>query len=1180
MKNFSKKLILLLLILGINLVFFNLVYATDKSPVSLVKSAVETGIKIGLALALLVIIRGGVCYLLSLGGIEVIGTTRLISFGREQIKAGITALLILGCFYSLMSVINPGWTQFHPFEGIVKVGEEKLEEHHGGPFLTGVESVLYDEIPLGTTIENVLARQIDCFKFDVLGDITDANSGTSEFEPLLNHDRLDCAYEVIKTIRAKSKEVVVLMKEYQELLKQCGCQYCKCTCDGCGQQACGACTYCDDNLCRCSGSYCSWINCGKKCCPCERGTPAALCQTDKPQYDVCHPVREKMEDFWEEYFESDNEVLSDFLDYEKKYFKCISDCRKKCIENPNILLEDCVKGCNFDPKRYKDLKIVDQLKYLRKKIEETQVGLERDQKTLIKARNRIEQDYLVEPYIEFIKISEETNIVTTLQKPGKIPFVDSKGEKILPNKYCKGYNYLNYTSCCGDKYLPKELIKELPEEKEEREEKIKELHEKLCFGACTTYCQEEAIIKESVTGGYGTSTVMDVERFYKCLNEHTSCDCYCETLPEDKKGKCKSDCPQHIQECNKQFNWCEPKCEKDYWKEEDEEIKSSVCKTKCDEWVEDGKKQCEKIFEGNDEDIERCKKTFDDELEDCYQNCKTEKETCIEHCFTAYLLPCYNNYFDMGEGKGIDYVNIGCSFCTDQYAGYEECLEDCYYKSPEECKKEYSSYNFLEEDNRKKLRCPYCSSIKVKLWGLHIYNAWGTDMYPRAQKCFPCSLCSECPCLTSSGECGEYAYNDDPLTFYSSTPAYSYQTTGEPEEKYAGPLGEEMYCDEKREIPIGRLTDETIAFADEIIPGMKIVDIELKLIDSLKPDNFKCEGREGLLKDLLKILLETPVDEITTALLDEMLAFPPVSVSATLLATQNGNSIQADTFDLISIPTTSATLTGNSSDEDEEEEEPPAPMPPSVFTGLPTSAHTVKLNWEKGFNADKTMIRRKKGTSPKNRDEGVEIYFGTGTRFVDDDAELTASYCYYSAWGYNSESGLWSDEYTVVGLGEFETTTTTQKEPSLKCQTGCSFSKRTWSEEDEEGNQHTKSSCSCHILPCQGNPTNIEKEIKGFDKIVEIVEHILMKFREIERKRSECLKKLIYSRKEMDSCAEFYVEFRGKEIEEIREKIKCLSCTRVLDEGLRRECYGAKEDAFADPDKTDDWFCCEKTELE
>jgi len=76
---------------------------------------------------------------------------------------------------------------------------------------------------------------------------------------------------------------------------------------------------------------------------------------------------------------------------------------------------------------------------------------------------------------------------------------------------------------------------------------------------------------------------------------------------------------------------------------------------------------------------------------------------------------------------------------------------------------------------------------------------------------------------------------------------------------------------------------------------------------------------------------------------------------------------------------------------------------------------------------------------------------------------------------------------------------------------------------------------------------------------------------------------LTYSRKKMNECAELYVGFRiGTENEasrgELKENVKLLKCTRVLDECLLKECYGAKEEAFENPDETDDWFCCKKKE--
>jgi len=70
----------------------------------------------------------------------------------------------------------------------------------------------------------------------------------------------------------------------------------------------------------------------------------------------------------------------------------------------------------------------------------------------------------------------------------------------------------------------------------------------------------------------------------------------------------------------------------------------------------------------------------------------------------------------------------------------------------------------------------------------------------------------------------------------------------------------------------------------------------------------------------------------------------------------------------------------------------------------------------------------------------------------------------------------------------------------------------------------------------------------------------------------------------MNECSDLYVEFRiGPEeilpTGELRERVKLLKCTRVLDEGLQDECWGAEWNAFEDPKITDDWYCCRKRKM-
>lgn len=67
----------------------------------------------------------------------------------------------------------------------------------------------------------------------------------------------------------------------------------------------------------------------------------------------------------------------------------------------------------------------------------------------------------------------------------------------------------------------------------------------------------------------------------------------------------------------------------------------------------------------------------------------------------------------------------------------------------------------------------------------------------------------------TSGECGEYVYNDDPLTFYCKKDYWN-----DPTEKSDKPVGTERVCTKNNEIPIGQTVDNTMLwgqnFANEI----------------------------------------------------------------------------------------------------------------------------------------------------------------------------------------------------------------------------------------------------------------------------------------------------------------------------------------------------------------------------
>ena len=86
------------------------------------------------------------------------------------------------------------------------------------------------------------------------------------------------------------------------------------------------------------------------------------------------------------------------------------------------------------------------------------------------------------------------------------------------------------------------------------------------------------------------------------------------------------------------------------------------------------------------------------------------------------------------------------------------------------------------------------------------------------------------------------------------------------------------------------------------------------------------------------------------------------------------------------------------------------PDPPSPFTATAVSNTQIDLNWTKGEGAWKTMVRRNTGDYPVDRNDGVLVYFDTGTSVSDTGLTPDTVY-YYRAWSYVTGSEQWSDGY-------------------------------------------------------------------------------------------------------------------------------------------------------------------------
>jgi len=171
------------------------------------------GVAIAGALASLAIIIGAIHYLVSFS----IG--KITTEGKEWIKSGIFGLLILVCSYAIIYTINPDLTIF-------RLGT--LPEPSWPPYTNGgvppAETFTYEEIPIGTATENVLARAINCYDFDLNGNPIDGDDRTARYEPTyLNHDRIDCLIKLGEAVERKARIFTGLSDKIADMMEDCSC---------------------------------------------------------------------------------------------------------------------------------------------------------------------------------------------------------------------------------------------------------------------------------------------------------------------------------------------------------------------------------------------------------------------------------------------------------------------------------------------------------------------------------------------------------------------------------------------------------------------------------------------------------------------------------------------------------------------------------------------------------------------------------------------------------------------------------------------------------------------------------------------------------------------------------------------------------------------------------------------
>ncbi|MBA4318590.1 MAG: hypothetical protein C0412_09325, partial [Flavobacterium sp.] len=227
--------------------FFGLTITQYTSLSEYAKYFFNLGMALAGTLAVLVIIFGGIYYLISFS------RGKFTNEGKEWVKSGIIGLIILLSAYLIVYTINPDLIYFRLERLIPILSGIFPNPNPPGP---SVPITIYNEIPIGTLTENLLTRTTDCYDFDDNGDpipgkqITTDDNRTMAGPTYLDHDRADCLLKLSQATEKKAQIVKKLSDEITKLMNLCSCSS-------------GA--DCKNNTCAKDGKDCIYPSSGK--CP-------------------------------------------------------------------------------------------------------------------------------------------------------------------------------------------------------------------------------------------------------------------------------------------------------------------------------------------------------------------------------------------------------------------------------------------------------------------------------------------------------------------------------------------------------------------------------------------------------------------------------------------------------------------------------------------------------------------------------------------------------------------------------------------------------------------------------------------------------------------------------------------------------------------------------------------------
>jgi hypothetical protein len=175
----------------------------------------NAGLALSLSLVALVIVFGGVYYLISYG------RGKYTSEAKDWIKAGILGFLIIGCSSLIIYTINPEMNKckilFLPSLNSI------FSDGTNSNIPRGAIAATYNEIPIGNLTESLLTRTTLCWQYDQYGDPFGTGNFSTTGEPV-QQDRISCLKQAFEGAEKKAQVIATLSKEIAKLMDSCSCR--------------------------------------------------------------------------------------------------------------------------------------------------------------------------------------------------------------------------------------------------------------------------------------------------------------------------------------------------------------------------------------------------------------------------------------------------------------------------------------------------------------------------------------------------------------------------------------------------------------------------------------------------------------------------------------------------------------------------------------------------------------------------------------------------------------------------------------------------------------------------------------------------------------------------------------------------------------------------------------------